>query len=418
MSIAPSGVVVEQPGGALAVSHDTPQYLFLMRHAQHHQGHLTEEGSAHVGSLAMRFSEWVRAEWRNQPGRTIRLWVTSTSTEVQETADVLTRDVLAHFRPGENQAKPYPFATLPGEPSRGRSDDGRQPWMPALVPSAGTGGRDLGQGLSAYSPDELAFECLCDWLQASDIGEQQARRTGTDAPLLVGNDPLIGWVASKLSRRDIPVARGELICLVSERRARPRWRPLWTLSDDGEAEAEAIRTKIKSKMNTAGALGAVIVALTTFLLQNSLQQEPTLWQWLAFAALAVSAGLYFATLFLYDTLQMPPRFWSSRFPSHPPNAGRLHAIPARLRHGRPSVARPPSSTARVLQASMVQVWVWIFTPATILAGVGVACLALGASTGGHPVSLSPWQVLSAIVVLAAVAGTWIAWQRPNLGASD
>jgi hypothetical protein len=56
----------------LAVSHDTPQYLFLMRHAQHHQGHLTEEGSAHVGSLAMRFSEWVRAEWRNQPGRTIR----------------------------------------------------------------------------------------------------------------------------------------------------------------------------------------------------------------------------------------------------------------------------------------------------------------------------------------------------------
>jgi MFS family permease len=225
-------------------------------------------------------------------------------------------------------------------------------------------------------------------------------------------------VASKLTRRHTPVARGELLCLVSKRRAGTRWRLLWTLSEDGESEAETIRAKIKSKMNTAGALGAVIVGLTTFLLQNSLQKEPTLWQWLAFAALAASASLYFAALFLYDTLQMPPRFWSNRFPSRPPNEGRLHAISARLRHGRPSVARPPTSTARVLQASMVQVWNWIFTPATVLAGVGVACLAFGASTDSDPVRLHPWQILSAIVVLAAVAGTWVAWQRPNLGASD
>ena len=403
----------------MTVSQDTPRYLFLMRHAQHDEGQLTEKGSAHIRSLAMRFSEWVRAEWRNQPERIVRLWVTSTSAEVQETADVLTRDVLAHVRLGEGQVEPYPFAgPVPGEHSKGRSGNGGQPWMPALVPFSLTGGRDLGQVLSAYSPDQQAFRQLCEWLEAPRTGEQQARRTETDAPLLVGNDPLIGWVASKLTRRDIPVARGELVCLVSERRAGTRWRLLWTLSEDGETEAEAIRTKIKSKMNTAGALGAVIVGLTVFLLQNSVQKEPTLWQWLAFAALAASAGLYFATLFLYDTLQMPPRFWSSRSPSRPQNEGGLHAISARLRHGHPSVARPPSSTARVLQASMVQVWVWIFTPATVLAGVGVACLALGASADSHPVGLRPWQVLSAIVVLAAVAGTWVAWQRPNLGASD
>ena len=60
----------------------------------------------------------------------------------------------------------------------------------------------------------------------------------------------------------------------------------------------------------------------------------------------------------------------------------------------------------------------IFTPATVLAGAEVACLALGASTHGGPVGLRPWQVLAAIVVLAAVVGTWVAWQRPNLGASD
>ena len=141
-------------------------------------------------------------------------------------------------------------------------------------------------------------------------------------------------------------------------------------------------------------------------------------QWLAFAALATSAGLYFAALFLYDTLQMPPRFWSSRFPSYPRNKSRLHAIWTRLRHGHPSVRRPPTSTARVLQASMVQVWVWIFTPATVLAGVGVACLALAATGDRHPVGLGPWQVLAAIVVLTAATGMWVFWQRPNLGASD
>jgi hypothetical protein len=71
-------------------------------------------------------------------------------------------------------------------------------------------------------------------------------------------------MASELTGRDAPVSRGELVCLVRGPRAGTRWRLLWTLSEDGDTEAEAIRAKIKSKMNTAGALGAVIVGLTTF----------------------------------------------------------------------------------------------------------------------------------------------------------
>jgi hypothetical protein len=403
----------------VTVSPDTPRYLFLMRHAKHDDGHLTKAGSDHIRSLAIRFSEWVQAEWRDQPDRTVHLWLTSTSTEVQETADLLTRDVLPRVRPPEGQAEQYPFARrLPAEDSTGRSGNGRQHWMPALIPGTQSTGHGLGQDLSAYSPDALVFQGLCGWLETSRTGNGQARRAKTDSPLLVGNDPLIGWVASKLTRRDTPVAHGELVCLVSDSRAGSRWRLLWTLSDDGESEAEAIRAKIKSKMNTAGALGAVIVGLTTFLLQNSLQKEPTIWQWLAFAALATSAGLYFAALFLYDTLQMPPRFWSSRFPSRPRKKGRLYAIRTRLRCGHPSVTRPPTSAARVLQASMVQIWVWIFTPATILAGVGVAFLALGAAGDSDPVSLRLWQVLAAIAVLAGIAWAWVAWQRPDLGASD
>jgi hypothetical protein len=134
--------------------------------------------------------------------------------------------------------------------------------------------------------------------------------------------------------------------------------------------------------------------------------------------LATSAGLYFAALFLYDTMQMPSRFWSSRFPSHSRDSGRLQAISARLRHGHPAARRPPTSAARVLQMSMVQVWVRIFTPANILAGAGVAFLALGVSGDSRPLALHPWQVLVAIVVLATAAGVWVACQRPDLGASD
>jgi hypothetical protein len=398
-------------------SEPPPRYLFLMRHAKHKEGHLTEEGSAHIRSLAMRFVEWVQAEWRTCPQQTIRVWYTTTSTEVQETANALAYYVLTRVRQGQHQAEPYPFDRPPKDEHNAEgSGNGRQPWLPALVPPSVTRENDLGSTLSDYSPDREALDGLCQWLEAPCTEQEKACRTETDAPLLVGNDPLIGWVAAKLTGRDTPVARGELVCLISEHGAGTRWRLLWTLSDDGEAESEAIRAKIKSKMNTAGALGAVIVGLTTFLLQNSFKKEPTIWEWLAFAALATSAGLYFATLFLYDTMQMPPRFWSSRFPPYSRN--RFQAISVRLRYGHPSVSRPPTSTARVLQMSMVQVWTWIFTPATVLAGGGVAFLALGVAEDTKPLGLQAWQVLVAIVVLVTVTGAWVAWQRPDLGASD
>ena len=131
--------------GTLTVSDDTPRYLFLMRHANHDEGRLTEEGSAHIRSLAMRLCEWVQAEWRKQPERTVRLWFTSTSAEVQDTADALAHDVLAHARQGKGHVDPYPLARAPREQhSTGEPGDGRQPWMPALVSSPRGEERDLG----------------------------------------------------------------------------------------------------------------------------------------------------------------------------------------------------------------------------------------------------------------------------------
>ena len=220
--------------------------------------------------------------------------------------------------------------------------------------------------------------------EASDAGEQpiqeppiqeppSARRNETDTPLLVGNNPLIGWVASKLTRRHTPVARGELLCLVNERRA----------GRDGGCCGLFPRTaRLKprpstrsSQVNTAGALGTVIEGLTTFLLQNSFQRTDCL------AMVSVRArcvrGSQLRKLVPLRLPTVPPRFWSNLFPS-PQREGRLRRSGASS--PRPSsVARPPTSSARVLQSSMVQVWNWIFAPATVFAGLGVACLAPGAS---------------------------------------
>ena len=69
---------------------------------------------------------------------------------------------------------------------------------------------------------------------------------------------------------------------------------------------------------------------------------------------------------------------------------------------------------------MVHIWVWIFTPATILAGVGVALFAVGATSTGRDdvVQVQSWHVLVAIAGLVTLIAAWVAWQRPNLGTSD
>ena len=91
---------------------ERPRYLFLMRHADHRNGHVTKDGSAHVRALAARFSEWMRAEWRDQPDRTIRLWYTAQATEVRETVDLLTREVLTEMqRIGARTSYPFGLVT-------------------------------------------------------------------------------------------------------------------------------------------------------------------------------------------------------------------------------------------------------------------------------------------------------------------
>jgi hypothetical protein len=388
--------------------------VFLLRHAEQRGGHLTDQGKDQVRSIAARFAEWVVTEWRDSPGRSVRLWQTSSSSEVTDSAELFTDEVLSRVAHLDGEAPPFPFSGDSGS----RTDDARKAWTTKTVPSTATGGQDPAVVLTAYSPVRSAFEALVTWLDSDWTGPDEARPDCRAAPLLVGNDPLLGWLATQLTRTPTPVARGELVCL-RQRTPGSRWKLLWTIAVEDEGEEGAVRAKIKSKMTTATGLGTVIVGLTTFLLQTALGDQPSLFEWLAVAALGTSAVLYFAALFLYDSLQMPPRFWASGFPD-PSERSPVSRAWSRLRYGKPGVRRPPTSSARLLQASMVQIWTWVFTPATLFAGAGVSSLALSTVPGAtqDELSLPVGLVAAVIAMIAAAVAAWVAWQRPNLGSSD
>jgi hypothetical protein len=131
-----------------------PRYLFLMRHAQQRAGHLTNAGSAHVRELAGRFSEWVRADWRNEPDRAICVWYTAPATEVRETGALLMQEVLAERERPERRVG-YPFSLPPPKEPAGATPrvGGRQSWTAKRIPRFPQIEQgDFGLTLSAYSP--------------------------------------------------------------------------------------------------------------------------------------------------------------------------------------------------------------------------------------------------------------------------
>jgi hypothetical protein len=445
------------------------EQVMLMRHAPHDRGALTEEGKNGVRDVAVRLAEWLEgrdalvvAEWTGGP-------------EAEATALELVLWTKAELRRLGDRDERVVFA---------RDDrDGL-----TLAEDVRTSTVELG----AYRPDARKF------CEIRGRLEQVAFTDDAEVPLLVGNDPLIGWLAGDFAGSEIPVRRGELLFLRRKWRFRwfwqkwprhclrrrwrvgclgwcPRWDLGWTISPVDDVSA--ITPKIESKMNTAKALGAVITALMVFVLTDALRSTPSVWDWLALAAFATSTAGYFGALFVYDTLLMPPGFWAGRFPpdrrEEPDDGSRssqpderpgvratYRAIKGRLRHGRTGIERPPSPNDRVLQEAMVTVWNSLFRPATLLVGVGLLLLAVGATgesgetrsdrggwvfvarsaaddgspsgqdswavvarnaaeeSTGSPSSAGWWIVVLVSVIWAAAVACWISASRPQLGVSD
>ena len=167
--------------------------------------------------------------------------------------------------------------------------------------------------------------------------------------------------------------------------------------------------KIKSKMNTAKALGAFLTGLLTFSAAQALgatfaQPIYEALAGLGFASLLLGVGLCFLALFRYDELLMPKRFWTGE-PSRSERPSR-----------RGFVSRPPASDTWALYQNIIHVWDCLFVPATTVAGVGVTLLAVAFLQPDGP---TRWvaTIATILLVVAALVGAGRR-SRLRLGVND
>jgi hypothetical protein len=387
---------------------DRAGVILLMRHGQHADGRLTDDALADTRNVTRRLVEWLDGEFRCRAQHEVVIVATG-SPEVMQTARTVYNELCA----GRQTLRP-------GHPPTIRATWGGSLADKALAKKLNLWRVADPRALGAYDPN------------ASEIKNHYTKLSaavGSKSVLLVGNDPFVGWVARGLTGRDTALARGELLCL--RRRPEPcSWRVLWNIAVEPTPLAAELREKIKSKMDSAKALGAVVVALLTYLLTRGRTDLPSGWTWAAVAVLGLAAWFYFAALFLYDSLLMPPRFWGNRLRGLEPTGGAnwLRRIRRRWGQGPRVVQRPPASTERLLHDAMIHVWTWVFQPATWLVGAGVVLLAAAAAERGaaqptapdlaQPTAPGPWAVLLVTAGLAVFAVIYVLWHRPRLGASD
>jgi phosphohistidine phosphatase SixA len=247
-----------------------------------------------------------------------------------------------------------------------------------------------------------------------------ARRPEGEAVLLVGHQPFLCWLGSNTTGQITPLVHSELACVAfsSNSQGTLEGTLRWILTPSNDAAAEAVKDlkeKIKSKMEMAKLLGAALAAVLAFLLGYLVDGEKTAQlQYFPGAPTALllstiffllSTALFFATMYSYDRLLMPKRFWGEKQPPRNPS-------------DRPSwlVWRPPSSELWVLYQNMMRIWCYLFNGATLAGGVGMLCLMFAVF---HPTRCGT----IILFVLVSAAGAFLIRQAyvewgPKLGAED
>ena len=231
------------------------------------------------------------------------------------------------------------------------------------------------------------------------------------ALLVVGHTPQLSWFADEVLERPYALARGEIVCVGRPQRRwdvlwrRRGWIP-WSISPTDEATRTALVAKVRSKMDIAKLYSVVIAFALGIILDQGKIVEATgngsadrVMGEVATLLFLAGFALYLATLYAYDRLLMPTRFWSQK---------RKRA----WRAGRWLPARPPSSSNLVLYENMMRIWRWMFTPATALIGGGLVLLAIAAADPTWPLGV----LIPALTALLLIA--WIWFFRPMLGAED
>ena len=278
---------------------------------------------------------------------------------------------------------------------------------------------------NARALDALANELMA--LASPPVGvlaesDEEAFRFFTErrmyAAVIVAHQPLLGWLAHRITGRPVPMQHSEILCI--ERNGRGSSGRLdWVLSPSDPQAIEDLRAKIKSKMDTAKVLSVFISAGFGFVVKAiadlDLASGPAHQVWgLHLTALFFLAaiGLYLASMYSYDSLLMPRRFWAEGSPEA------AKARPAWL------VARPPSPAHWVLYQNMLAVWNRQFTPATIAVLLGLLSLAYSVMgvTAAYPIASAVALASTALVLVWLVLkGGHVRLRRrigPWLGSED
>ncbi|VTR68407.1 membrane hypothetical protein [Desulfosarcina cetonica] len=252
------------------------------------------------------------------------------------------------------------------------------------------------------------------------------------ALVIVGHQPQLGWLCEQFHGA-IAIARSEIVCLcfstthVWNSLKWTRSHLLWSIGPTDKETFEQLRDKIKSKMETAKLLGTFIIFFLGVVLgilsdekklqflTDSCAHTRALLGGLSGIAIAerneiylvtiaisviclfLAVAFYLISMYAYDRLLMPTRFWAEGI-----KTGSPRWLPQ----------RPPSSSLLVLQVNMMRIWRLLFTPATgfvVASLIGFALVVMRAD---------PLEYILGIMVLGLGVYFYYRFARPRLGAED
>lgn len=303
-----------------------------------------------------------------------------------------------------------------------------------------------------------------------------------DAIMLVGHQPQLGWIAEDLTGTAHPINNAEILCIETdkERLSKHQGRLRWSIAPTDKAASRALLEKIRSKMQLATVLGGLILpSFALFFDPEKLGKLTTpmltgrsLALYIATGLLLLALALYMATMYCYDRLLMPKRFWEQQKPRARPQATdragdtndaadevgnvlhnrpqatnqagdtnctcntqqhkpvvRSQATPPlrslvtrtgwdlqdRITGGQQPdwlVRRPPSSDTWILYQNMKRIWYWMFMPATYMVAAALLFLAF-AVLDAYLIWFLIWAVAGVLIFLFLYLRG-----RPHLGTED
>ena len=219
-----------------------------------------------------------------------------------------------------------------------------------------------------------------------------------NAILVVGHQPILGWLAHGLVQGSHPLAPSEVLCLDLEGHDPRGLR--WTVSPSNPEAVEEFKEKIRSKMDVAKLLSSFLGGGLSFLLGTMANARAAkalgdhIWAFgLGSVCLLGALVCFLWTMCSYDTLVMPHRMWTET-----PTAS----------SARPTwvVARPPSPVHWILYQNMVRIWEWQFLPATglMLAGLWLLASAVFGAQLFSSTNPVPYYCFLAVLVMTCLAG--------------